>query len=321
MKSNTTDTSWFAVYRSVKDFWETVIVGDLGSAVSTSGLSKTHVATAFPPSIDDVYIAGSSLYIDGPGKILGQGGWKILRSGGTFKQPLTGIVKFDQDDIPRYMTAGTFEGIVSHEIGHVLGIGTLWTSNNLHTSGSDRYRGAKGNAEWKAMGCTASTDYLPIEQDIATSNNAHWDELCLRTELMTGRYSLGSKLSRLTIASMEDMGYRVSYAGASSFTTCDLSSDALCKRYCQNAGTGCPATRSLRKAPTEKKEKPRLSQAGHDNVVKYAKASLQKEPPEERNQVGRSLEVLYEENGEVYEVHVMENDLGELTSSSHSIII
>lgn len=325
LKSNTTNTSWFSTYERARDLWESVITGDLGSPVSSVGLdtSDIHVATMYPPLIDDVYIAAVSRYIDGENKILGSAGYRVLRTATlnntTYKQTLTGFMRFDQDDIARLMTKDPekFESIVLHEMGHVLGIGTLWVANNLHTPNSDRYRGTKGNAEWNAMGCNASTDFLPIEQN-ATGGNAHWDELCLGTEVMTPIMNAGAKFSRLTIATLEDMGYTVSYTKATAFTIFDICDNSECKNYCRNAKRNCNTTsRMLRPAPYEKKQKPKLSKEGRDSAIQYAMKLMKKDRGEQSHIFDHIMEVLYEENGEIYEVQVKEDSEGQI----HTVVI
>ena len=123
-----------------------------------------------------------------------------------------------------------------HEMGHVLGLGTLWTLNNLQTSaeaGSAKppcpYSAeTKASAEYQALsGCTGVA--VPTESDGGPGTECgHWDEACLLDELMTG-FSTGSlPLSRITVASLEDMGYVVDYDAADAYTVADLDSSCVC---------------------------------------------------------------------------------------------
>lgn len=85
------------------------------------------------------------------------------------------------------------------------------------------YLGEKAQAEWEALGCTTP---LPIETDTGLQgmDNGHWDEFCLRRELMTGilQEYAESPLSRITIAGLEDLGYTVNYDNADEYTIDDV---------------------------------------------------------------------------------------------------
>jgi hypothetical protein len=65
------------------------------------------------------------------------------------------------------------------------------------------------------------TGNIPVEQDGGNGTRCgHWDEETFDTELMTG-FSEGSTtelLSRMTIASLEDMGYSVNLNAADPYT-------------------------------------------------------------------------------------------------------
>ena len=113
----------------------------------------------------------------------------------------------------------------------LVGIGTLWEISGV--SGSDRqncpYRGPKANAEFSEIsGCLV----VPTELDGGGGTRCgHWDEECMESELMTGFADVGNNpLSRITIASLEDLGYDVDYRNADSYTTSDLNPNCVCRR-------------------------------------------------------------------------------------------
>ena len=107
---------------------------------------------------------------------------------------------------------GTFTAVVLHEMGHTLGIGTLWDiGRNLLTGagGSNpRYTGARGVAEWSALGGTSS---VPVENTGgAGTADSHWRESVFDTELMTGWIdSPPIPMSAMTVSSLGDLGYAV----------------------------------------------------------------------------------------------------------------
>jgi hypothetical protein len=42
------------------------------------------------------------------------------------KLPIIGFFELDQDDLPMLLTERMLENVVLHEMGHILGCGTLW---------------------------------------------------------------------------------------------------------------------------------------------------------------------------------------------------
>lgn len=84
---------------------------------------------------------------------------------------------------------------------------------------SGNYVGTSAQAEWEALGCTGS---IPIEADSGEEGTdfKHWDDVCLRNELMTGFLSSGSSnpLSKISVGGLEDLGYVVNYDNAEPVT-------------------------------------------------------------------------------------------------------
>src|SRR5206468_4913919 len=75
-------------------------------------------------TIDDLVIFAVLDSIDGPGKILGQAGPCFIRLPGYL--PLIGVMRFDTADVANLESAGQFDEVILHEMGHVLGFGTIW---------------------------------------------------------------------------------------------------------------------------------------------------------------------------------------------------
>lgn len=67
-------------------------------------------------------------------------------------------MEFDSADAAALDAAGTLDDVVLHEMGHVIGFGTLWNTVNLgfpgtqqvYTAGTGKYLGAFGNAAYVA---------------------------------------------------------------------------------------------------------------------------------------------------------------------------
>ena len=121
-----------------------------------------------------------------------------------------------------------------HEIGHVLGFGTLWdrfgylqdpaagTASRLPDT---HFSGALAIAAFNhAGGASYPGAKVPVENDTARypgAEDSHWRESVFGDELMTGglRGVRGTfePLSRVTVASLADLCYAVNYAAADAF--------------------------------------------------------------------------------------------------------
>jgi hypothetical protein len=101
-------------------------------------------------------------------------------------------------------------------MGHVLGLGTLWSSFGLR-SGSSYIGGGAVNA-YHQLGGSGST--VPLETTGGSGTAlVHWSEAVFGNELMTGFISsTPNPLSIMTIGSLQDLGYRVNYAAADPYT-------------------------------------------------------------------------------------------------------
>jgi hypothetical protein len=219
-----------AVFQSAATRWEQIITNDLPDIAGTiqSTICGTSV-TGFPSvnGIDDVVIFANITAIDGPGGILGQAGPCATRNSGT-KLPAVGIMQFDSADVGSF-TATAFQDVILHEMGHVLGIGTLWKFKNLlsgagsggNCGATPTYTGANAKTEFATLGGSGN---IPVEGSSDGSGpgtcDSHWREATFDNELMTGYYNAGvtNPLSRMTIASLKDLGYEVSFATADPYT-------------------------------------------------------------------------------------------------------
>ncbi|MDT7830549.1 leishmanolysin-related zinc metalloendopeptidase [Pricia sp. S334] len=209
------------VFEAAAARWERIIIKDEPSFTGT----LPSAFEGFPPlvdegTVDDIIIEVALAPIDGPGNILGQAGPQFVRTDDFLT--LSGIMFFDVADLDFLEELNLFEEVIVHEMGHVLGIGTLW---NVAPFGFDRtlrggsddnpyFLGRKANVFWNAEGGTLE---LPIEGDFGPGTRfGHWDEEALNNELMTGFLNLGENpLSRITAGSMKDLGYGSASVGES----------------------------------------------------------------------------------------------------------
>ncbi len=162
--------------------------------------------------IDDLLIDIAITPIDGPGNILGIATPCVLRN--QVLLPAYGVMRLDEEDVVRLAENDPLlEDVITHEIGHVLGIGTLWQARQLTVgveSDDPYYIGLYGSLQLLALGGVIPP-FLENEGEIGT-RDVHWRESAFGPELMTSVLNpfVPNPLSRLTVGSLQDLGYQVS---------------------------------------------------------------------------------------------------------------
>jgi Leishmanolysin len=321
----TNNTSYFSAARNR---WQAVITGDLPDVRNTSLKYRPSLKSGcvLPAVVDDVYICATYQPIDGARQVLGSAGPTEIRAANLLT--VAGEMRFDTADIAYLQTERHFSTVITHEMAHILGIGSLWVTTGVTGSWSIRcpYRGPQANAEFVQLsGCNKS---VPTENDGDPASGTfcgHWDEACLNAELMTGVLNRVDDipLSRITIAALYDLGYTVSYRTAETFTKSDLATTCQCapkrRRSMMNLFHG-----EIRQLGVESSRRPRrrLSDAAHQIAMEYGKnvlsqraqsmasssllASLESSAEDTATiYVGdQFLSVLVEDGGEVYGVIV-----------------
>ncbi len=198
-----------AIFQQAAARWSQAIIGDLPNVTYNGAV------------IDDVLINASAVAIDGAGGVLGQAGPDRVRSSSQGGLPYLGTMQFDSADMASMQANGSLYGVILHEMGHVLGIGTLWSSRSLvtGTTGTNpRFTGAQATAAYNAIFGRNDTS-VPVEGGGGSgTRNAHWRESVFTSELMTGWASGAMQMSRVTIASLADIGYVVNMNAADAFT-------------------------------------------------------------------------------------------------------
>ena len=186
------------IFQTAAARWSQIITGDIAQILTTQGL------------VDDILIDITALFIDGLGHVLGRAGPDELRDG--VGLPAYGKMEFDLDDLDSLESSGRLLDVVIHEMAHVLGFGTIWDIMGLITdagTSDPRYTGSAALAEYNAIFNLAETS-IPLENTGGEGTaDAHWRETIFGDELMTGFLDATNPLSRLTIASMADLGYIV----------------------------------------------------------------------------------------------------------------
>lgn len=199
--------------------WRSVIVQDLPDIfVQAPAADCFDGQPALAEMVDDLLLFIEFANIDGAGKVLGQAGPCYVR--GASDLPVLGYLQLDAEDLAVMETAGTLDDVVLHEIGHVLGFGTIWRDRGLlaGAGGSDpSFTGASALSAYVALGVAAAA--VPVENTgTSGTRDAHWRESVFGAELMTGYISgIGNPMSAMTIASLQDLGYGAAAAAAAPY--------------------------------------------------------------------------------------------------------
>ncbi len=211
--------------------WETAIVqgvADIDLANNPIGPGRCGRDSPLTNDvIDDVRMFVRIDSIDGPGRILARAGpcfSRITRFEGYPDIPrsvIVGSMEFDEDDLNRLSAQGILVSTVLHEMGHVLGFGTLWDQFDLlqdpstqgNPSADTHFTGPLATRAFERAG---GRNYrggaiVPVENGGEQgSADSHWRESVLGNELMTPFLSAGIEpFSVITIEAMADLGFSV----------------------------------------------------------------------------------------------------------------
>ena len=196
-------------FKTAANRWTKVIVGDVPSVLVGGEV------------IDDLLIEAQGVPIDGPGGILGQAGPTNLRpasAGVNAFLPAKGIMSFDTADLAQMQANGTLLDVITHEMGHVIGIGTIWPHKGLLKGAGTNNPTFKGTNAKKEYGILKGTGpkAVPVENTGGPgTRDSHWRESLFRNELMSGFIAApNNPLSKMTVASLKDLGYLVNKSAA-----------------------------------------------------------------------------------------------------------
>ncbi|APT33498.1 hypothetical protein MCBMB27_04207 [Methylobacterium phyllosphaerae] len=194
-----------SAFKGAADRWTRAITGDLPSVVVDG------------ETIDDLLILAQGAPIDGPGRVLGQAGPTRLRPAGAGAAaflPAKGEMTFDTADLAEMETKGTLDDVIAHEMGHVIGIGTIWARKDvIQGIGTPNpvFLGQNAMRAYGQLRGAANPLPVPVENTGGPGTaGGHWRETVFGTELMTGFVSqAGNPLSLMTLESLSDLGYTI----------------------------------------------------------------------------------------------------------------
>ena len=177
--------------------------------------------------VDDLLVLVSLELIDGLGGTLGQA--RVCSARMSNGLPIVASLTLDTGDIGLFAT-GRLVDLIVHELGHALGFGTLWAGKGFlenpslpASKGADtHFDGLNAVTAFDAIGGNVYTggQKVPVENDEGGpgSRDSHWRLTVFTNELMTPFLTTGANpLSRVTVASLGDLGYDVDEGGADAF--------------------------------------------------------------------------------------------------------
>lgn len=224
--NNGLDTQYQSAFFEAASFWESIILDYRYNS----------------PLLNGIAISATIATNDGPGGVLGSAGpsdyvyGNVLLNGDSSPSDVLwavgGAMTFDIEDVDNLINNGTFNNVIQHEMGHVIGLGTVW---NIYDSANDTIYNNVLSAANQYTGIHALTAYqnefdptatfIPIEEGGGPGTaGGHWDEIDngagltgitdpegrdMTFELMTGWLNAPTFLSETSIAQYKDIGYEV----------------------------------------------------------------------------------------------------------------
>lgn len=193
--------------------------------------------------IDDVRIYVTIDSIDGPGdsegNIVGQAGpcaWRLAvfqAPGGAsqdtiHREVLRGYIVLDEYDVDQLERQGLLQTVVTHEMAHVLGFGTLWDNHGRlrdpslpdNPNADTHFEGPLTVAAFDNAGGSEYTgSKVPVENSgLEGSADGHWRESVMEDELMGPFLAFGAQpLSAITLESLYEIGYEINLREAESY--------------------------------------------------------------------------------------------------------
>ena len=230
--------------RQAADRWEEVIVGDLPNVNFASNPINEWIGSPLNATIrvndvvDDVRIFVGVQPMDE--EVWGAGTPLRIR----FPSYLPSVAAFvlNPDVLEGWMPDDDLYALILHEMGHCLGFGTIWDdlgllkNSSVYNPSADTYFfGFQARQAFDQFGGRAYRGRkVPVEQD----GSGHWRWSVFGDELMIGRWvwPYATPLSRITVASMADIGYEVNFNAADAYR---VPSTAAAKPVADETRPGC----------------------------------------------------------------------------------
>jgi hypothetical protein len=233
--TSNTSAAIVTAFENARDIWNDIITNTHDPVTLPNGTVDASALgcgadTPFPAGTTQ--ITGLTIFafvseIDGEGKALGQAGpcaYSYAVGAPTvfgLQQPRLGFMQFDSADLDAMVADNTLERVILHEMGHVLGLGTLWNrfrqGDARVAPGDPRYIGVNGVEGYQDIGGVRSSVPLANTGGGGTYNS-HWRETTFADELMSGYASGPMPISMMTVKALKDLGYVVDEIKAEAYT-------------------------------------------------------------------------------------------------------
>ncbi len=147
--------------------WRSVIVGESGVSrvVASAGACGRSWFPATDTIVTNLVIFAKVGPIDGVNGTLGNA--NVCGTHVSSGLPVLGTMLFDSEDLDRLETNGLLDAVIAHEIGHAIGIGSLWQSRGLldqSISTDPVFIGSRARTEFQAIGgLTYGGRPVPVE--------------------------------------------------------------------------------------------------------------------------------------------------------------
>ena len=212
-----TDANYHQYFIDAADIWESIIVGDLADIINNNG-----------EAVDDLSIDITSF--EEQSNVLGWAGPSQIRvvDAQTLGLPTNGLMGLNVVHMDQMIDDDTLTSVIAHEIGHILGLGTLWQDFDAGDQFVDgpwnQYgKGDLVENQFEYVGTNALEAYseqtgkdelfVPLENGDsapgAGSVGSHWSETVLGSELMTPIANGDLQLSSVTEGALADLGYEI----------------------------------------------------------------------------------------------------------------
>ena len=225
---------WQAAIRHAADRWEQIIVADYPD--SHADLAECGVpGLVGSRKVDDLLIRVEWEIIDFASSIGGRAYpcGRVSTTGFPGGRPNAGVIYLLNSIFTRERVTDFLEvdRVVLHEIGHVLGIGTLWSSSGFLKLDVDRpeFTGPRATAEYERVSpkSAASARRLGVQGVPVEDDGIHWrasdyeddgheHAYTVLGDLMRpgGNRSQNNLITAVTMGALDDLGYEVDYAQA-----------------------------------------------------------------------------------------------------------
>jgi hypothetical protein len=220
--------------------WQSIITADVKDISDT--IDPADCGVKGQPTlngIDDLVIYASIIPFSNQNPdLLGQAGPCYFRT--TSFLTIVGTMAFVDNKMDGLLQANQLTDTVTHEMGHILGIGTHWnnipniatglSSDPTQCGTNPEFIGVNAIREYRALGGTGN---ITIETEGGPGTcDGHWKESIFGAELMTGVLNAGvpNPLSRITLGSLQDLGYSVDLSKANAYTIAAAPNSSLRSR-------------------------------------------------------------------------------------------